>query len=152
MPSWILPGREYDHQRTSESLIWQTWLLSEDVAQTLSDLVADIPNLIVAPQFPVWFVPEHDEHEDEDDGDDPEMIVELKVEKSQEEGGVGVGNTSMASTVPERDAKSVIVDFVILHLKAVAQPQSDPEWRITTANIGLLVEVKRFASTPIYPP
>jgi hypothetical protein len=126
-------------------------------AQTLSDLVADVPNLIVAPQFPVWFVPTHDVHENEEDGDDPEeMIGGLPEEQDDpvneaddEEVGYGAGDVSFASTVPEKDANQVVVDFAILHLMAVAQPQRMVRyggWRITGANIGLLVEVKRFAS------
>lgn len=123
--------------------------------QTLSDLVADVPNLIVAPQFPVWFVPMIDDNEDENDGDDPEEIVQPPEGPDQDEDdeavGVGAGNISFASTIPEKKAEQVVVDFVILNLMAVAQPQPELKtryggWRITAASVGLLVEVKRFVS------
>ncbi|KAG1723818.1 hypothetical protein EDD22DRAFT_853904 [Suillus occidentalis] len=148
----------------------------------------DVPNLIVAPQFPVWYVPTKDDHEDdhededdgdededdgdeddgdeddgdededdgdedEDDGDDPEEIDLLppgsSPEDEDEEFGCRAGDVSFASTVPEKDAEQVLVDFSILHLQAAAQPQQMDRyggWRITEVNIGLLVEVKRSAS------
>ncbi|KAG1720479.1 hypothetical protein EDB19DRAFT_1964633 [Suillus lakei] len=174
-PSWILPGQvinpvmkdkailetslTYSHTFNSRNIEFPWYALW---AQTLSDLVADIPNLIVAPQFPVWFVPIHDEHEDEDDGNDPKEIIQLPEEQPKgpeqnapgnqaddKEVGCGVGDVSFASTVPEKDADQVVVDFVILHLMAVAQPQRRVHyggWRITAVNIGLLVEVKWFVS------
>ncbi|KAG2363224.1 hypothetical protein BDR07DRAFT_1483940 [Suillus spraguei] len=130
--------------------------------QTLSDMVADVPNLIVAPQFPVWVVPGAADEEDENDGDNPEEIVQMKEqpeEAAQEgssdqtddekEGENEVGNISFASTVPQKDAKGVLVDFAILNLMAVAQPLHTERyggWRITAASVGLLIEVKRFPS------
>ncbi|KAG2129093.1 hypothetical protein DEU56DRAFT_915217 [Suillus clintonianus] len=177
MPSWILPGRENDPVMRYKTILETSFAYSRTFnprnieyywyslwAQTLSDLVADMSNLIVVPQFPVWFVPEDDDHEDEEDGDDPEEIVrkdpdskEMEASPRQadgddeEEGGGGAGNVSVAFTIPEKDAEGVIVDFAIVHLKAVAQPQPKYRiryggWRITEANIGLLVEVKRFVS------
>ncbi|KAG2039224.1 hypothetical protein BDR03DRAFT_952258 [Suillus americanus] len=62
---------------------------------------------------------------------------------------IGMGDISFASTVPEKNARGVLVDFAILNLTAVAQPlQRDRYggWRITAASVGLLVEVKRFPS------
>ncbi|KAG2037012.1 hypothetical protein BDR03DRAFT_958283 [Suillus americanus] len=138
--------------------------------QTLLDLVAGVPNLIVAPQFPVWIVEHNDQLEGADDGDDPAEVEELERtaqgEKAvvrgmqvpgnnvEEEFGdyepeVGVGDISFASTVPEKAAKSVLVDFAVVGLTAV--PQSGEKlryggWRITAATSCLLVEVKRFAS------
>jgi hypothetical protein len=172
VPSWILPGRVINpvmkHKVILEtSLAFSRTFNSRNIefhwyamwVQTLSDLVADVPNLVVAPQFPIWFVPTHDVDETEDDGDDPEEIIGwLPVEQDDpvneaddDEVGYGAGDVSFASTVPEKDAHQVVVDFAILHLMAVAQPQRNLKdryggWRITEANIGLLVEVKRFAS------
>jgi hypothetical protein len=168
-PSWILPGRVINPAMKHKAILETSFAFSRTFnsrniefhwyalwAQTLSDLVADVPNLIVAPQFPVWFVPMQDDHEDEDDGDDPEEIVQPPEEQNapgkqadDEEFGCGVGDVSFASTVPEKNANQVVVDFAILHLMAVAQPQQMVRyggWRIAEANIGLLVEVKRFAS------
>ncbi|KAG1885033.1 hypothetical protein F4604DRAFT_1729131 [Suillus subluteus] len=175
--SWILPGRVNNpliryktiletslafsrtlNPRNVEFLWYPLW------DQTLSDLVADVSNLIVAPQFPVWFVPV-DDPEGENDGDDPEEILVHPFEREDsdsesaasenqddhEQFGIGAGDISFTSTVPEKDAASVIVDFVILHVTAVAQPQPVLKaryggWRITAASVGLLVEVKRFCS------
>jgi hypothetical protein len=167
-PSWVLPGRVINPVTKHKAILETSFAFSRTFnsrniefhwyalwAQTLSDLVADVPNLIVAPQFPVWFVPMHDDdHEDEDDGDDPEEIVlelpnALGNQANHEEVGCGAGDVSFASTVPEKDANQVVVDFAVLHLMAVAQPQQKARyggWRITEANIGLLVELKRFAS------
>ncbi|KAG1855808.1 hypothetical protein C8R48DRAFT_719373 [Suillus tomentosus] len=138
--------------------------------QILYELVADIPNLVLAPQFPVWFVPDDDDgdgddDEDENDGDDPEEIISQPPEEQptkeapenqdnpneDDDEAAAAGDISFASTVPQKDAEEVIVDFVILHLKAVAQPQPELKtryggWRITAASVGLLVEVKRFPS------
>jgi hypothetical protein len=126
--------------------------------------VADVPNLIVAPQFPVWITRDYvNEHEDADDGDDPEEIKEIEGEeqddaaKSQvpgnepEEGDyeVGAGDISFASTVPEKEAVGVLVDFAILGVGAVPQPNEKLRyggWRITSESVCLLVELKRFAS------
>jgi hypothetical protein len=175
MPPWILPGRRNNtvmrYKATLETSlafsrthnprnIEYFWYPLWD--QTLSDLVADVPNLIVASQFPLWFVPANDDHEDENDGDDPEEIVipveEQEAQRSRtikdeddEDGDleIGVGDISFASTVPEKDARGVLVDFAILNLNAVAQPMQRGRyggWRITAASVGLLVEVKRFPS------
>ncbi|KAG1864338.1 hypothetical protein F4604DRAFT_1905365 [Suillus subluteus] len=137
--------------------------------QTLFDLVAGVPNLIVAPQFPVWIVKHNDQVEDADDGDDPDEVEELEriaqgeqavaggmqvpsidvEELGDHEPEIGAGDISFASTVPEKDASSVLVDFAVVSLTAV--PRSEEKlryggWRITAANTCLLVEVKRFAS------
>ncbi|KAG2037019.1 hypothetical protein BDR03DRAFT_982567 [Suillus americanus] len=144
--------------RNLEILWYPLW------CQTLFDLVADVPNLIVAPQFPVWITRQHDDElEDADDGDDLEEIKEIVREEQDaaaktqvpgnepEEGDyeVGAGDISFASTVPEKDAEGVLVDFAILSLGAVPQPKEKLRyggWRITEANICLFVELKRFAS------
>ncbi|KAG1872383.1 hypothetical protein DFJ58DRAFT_761246 [Suillus subalutaceus] len=134
--------------------------------QTLFDLVADVPNLIVAPQFPVWIVKHNDQLEGADDGDDPEEVEERVAQgeedvaavvqilgNNEEEGDhepdSEVGNISFASTVPEKNAESVLVDFAIVGLTAVPQPEQKSRyggWRITAASPCLLVEVKRFVS------
>jgi hypothetical protein len=164
--SWILPGRAINPVTKHKAILEKSFAFSRTFnprniefhwyalwGQILSDLVADVPNLIVAPQFPVWFVQMEDDHEDEDDGDDPEEIDQLpprnSPEADDEEFGCAAGDVSFASTVPEKDADEVVVDFAILHLMAVAQPQQKVRyggWRITEANIGLLVELKRFTS------
>ncbi|KAG2052485.1 hypothetical protein BDR06DRAFT_957788 [Suillus hirtellus] len=138
--------------------------------QTLFNLVADEPNLIIAPQFPVWIVEHNDRLEGADDGDDPAEVEEIKqtLEGDQavacgiqvpgddikedvgdHEPDSEVGDISFAPTVPEKDARSVLVDFAVVSLTAV--PRSEERlryggWRITAANTCLLVEVKRFAS------
>jgi hypothetical protein len=137
--------------------------------QTLFDLVAGVPHLIVAPQFPVWIIEHNDQFEGADDGDDPAEVEEemtaqgeqavaggmqvpgnnVEEEVGDHDSGVGAGDISFASTVPEKAAKSVLVDFAVASLTAV--PQSEDKfryggWRITAANTCLLVEVKRFAS------
>ncbi|KAG2361280.1 hypothetical protein BDR07DRAFT_1334713 [Suillus spraguei] len=143
--------------------------------QTLFDLVADVPDVIVAPQFPVWIVKHDDQLEGADDGDDPEEVEEKSAqgeedvasnqvpgnnEETQEREGEGeqegdfepdtsIGNISFTPTVPEKDARSVLVDFAIVHLTAVPQREEKPRyggWRITAADACLLVEVKRFVS------
>lgn len=138
--------------------------------QILFDLVADVPNLIVAPQFPVWIVKQNDQLEGANDGDDPEEVEERvaqgasegvaagtqvpannqeELEEGDHEPDSEVGNMSFASTVPEKDAGSVLVDFGIVHLTAVPQAQEKLRyggWRITAASACLLVEVKRFVS------
>ncbi|KAG1820676.1 hypothetical protein EV424DRAFT_1347059 [Suillus variegatus] len=144
--------------------------------QILYELVADIPNLVLTPQFPVWFVPDDDDgdgddDEDENDGDDPEEIIlqppeeqptkeapenqDNPNEDDDEATGAAAGDISFASTVPQKDAEEVIVDFVILHLKAVAQPQPELKtryggWRITAASVGLLVEVNDLVKQAAY--
>ncbi|KAG2047933.1 hypothetical protein BDR06DRAFT_1024769 [Suillus hirtellus] len=120
--------------------------------QILYELVADIPNLVLAPQFPVWFVPDDDDgdgddDEDENDGDDPEEIISQPPEEQPTKeapenqdnpnedddeaaaAAAAAGDISFASTVPQKDAEEVIVDFVILHLKTVAQPQPELKTR-----------------------
>jgi hypothetical protein len=136
--------------RNLEILWYPLW------CQTLFDLVASVPNLIVAPQFPVWIIRHHDyEHEDADDGDDPEEIKEIEGEEEhnepeeEEDYEVGAGDISFTSTVPEKKAEGVLVDFAILSLRALPQPKEKLRyggWRITGASVCLLVELKRFVS------
>ncbi|KAG2744211.1 hypothetical protein P692DRAFT_20744482 [Suillus brevipes Sb2] len=135
--------------RNLEFLWYPLW------CQTLFDLAASVPNLIVAPQFPVWIIRHHDnEHEDANEGDDPEEIEEIQGEEQHnepEEGDYedGAGDISFASTVPEKKAEGVLVDFAILSLRAVPQPKEKLRyggWRITGASVCLLVELKRFVS------
>lgn len=187
-PSWALPGRVINPVAKDKTILETSFAFSRTFnsrniefhwyalwAQILSDLVADVPNLIVVPQFPVWYVPtkdddddddddeddgdedddedDDDDDEDEGDGDDPEEIDLLppgsSPEDEDEEFGCGAGDVSFASTVPQKDAEQVLADFSILHLKAAAQPQQMDRyggWAITEVNIGLLVEVKRSAS------
>ncbi|KAG1891731.1 uncharacterized protein F5891DRAFT_1210963 [Suillus fuscotomentosus] len=118
-------------------------------AQTLSDLVAKAPKLIVAPQFPIWFVDNHASQESLDEGDDPEDIVETAQKKQDDLGTIEVENGAVnssflsKSTVPEKDAKEVVVDFAIIHL---TPQKDDEEWKIAEASVELLVEVKRSVS------
>ncbi|OJA13685.1 hypothetical protein AZE42_05531 [Rhizopogon vesiculosus] len=187
MTSWILPGRENAPAMRYKAMLQRSFAFSRTVNprnlefhwyplwhQTLSDLVADVPNLIVAPQYPVWFVPQDDEeHEDgsndqqdnkdddeddednnnkddddDDDDDDDEGANDDEEDDEDEDDDVGeLAEVSFALTVPEKDAKGVLVDFAIINVSG--QPHEGEEsryggWRITGANIGLLVEVKRF--------
>ncbi|KAG1727176.1 uncharacterized protein EDB91DRAFT_895839 [Suillus paluster] len=165
MPSWCLPGRENDPVMERKAILQKSLAFSRTFnsrnlefywyplwAQTLSDLVADVPNLLVAPQFPAWFVPEDDQQEDEDDGDDPEevdMHESLDAEESAVTRDDDVGELSFASTAPEQHARGVLVDFAILKVSAEPQQRQNIRyggWRITGANVGLFVEVKRFVS------
>ncbi|KAG2362607.1 hypothetical protein BDR07DRAFT_1011984 [Suillus spraguei] len=145
MPSWILPGHRDNtvmrhktiletslafsrthNSRNTEYFWYPLW------DQTLSDLVSDIPNLIVAPQFSLWYAPIDDDVEDVDEGEDE---------------GEGEDDISLASTIPGKGARGAIVDFAILNLTAIAEPPQGHHyrgWRITAATVGLLVEVKRF--------
>jgi hypothetical protein len=62
---------------------------------TLFVLVENVPNLIVAPQFPLWFVMQNDQLEGADDGDDPEEVDERAVQ-GEEDVAAGIqvtGNT-----------------------------------------------------------
>ncbi|KAG2123920.1 hypothetical protein BD769DRAFT_1776654 [Suillus cothurnatus] len=162
---------------------------------TLFVLVENVPNLIVASQFPLWFVKQNDQLEGADDGDDPEEVderavqgeedvaagiqvtgaddgdgpeeVEERTVQGEEDAAAGiqvlsnneeegdhepdlleVGDISFASTVPEKNAESVLVDFTIVRLTAVPQPEKSRYggWRITARSPCLLVEVKRFVS------
>jgi len=118
-------------------------------------------------QFPLWFVKQNDQLEGADDGDGPEEVEERAVQgeedaaagiqvlsNNEEEGDhepdlLEVGDISFASTVPEKNAESVLVDFTIVRLTAVPQPEEKSRyggWRITAASPCLLVEVKRFVS------
>jgi len=143
--------------------------------QTLSDMVSDVPNVIVAPQYPIWFVPQDDEvgnederdkdddkeYEDDGSGGDPEEVpIVSEGELLPGEGtavleddndGEDMGEVSFALTVPEKDARGVIVDFAVINLGGVPLKQPGGKmryggWRITAANIGLLVEIKSFVS------
>lgn len=60
-----------------------------------------------------------------------------------------LADASFASTLPEKYAKSVVVDFAIINLRGVPLKKQKicyGGWRITQADIDLLVEVKRFVS------
>ncbi|KAG2037779.1 hypothetical protein BDR03DRAFT_1010394 [Suillus americanus] len=48
-----------------------------------------VPNLIVAPQFPVWIVKHNDQLEDADDGDDPEEVEE-RAAQGEEDVAAGI--------------------------------------------------------------
>ena len=181
MPSWILPGRSNARITRYKAILEKSFAFSQTCNprnleyhwyptwnQVLSDLVIDVPNLIVAPQYPIWFVPQNDEEngdasdpeetEDDEDISDPEQIQDdgdnggaddpEEMVVSDDEDHV-MADVSFASTLPEKGAKSAIVDFAIIHLTAVPQPKHTTRyngWRITQANVGLLVEVKKFAS------
>ncbi|OAX34399.1 hypothetical protein K503DRAFT_774595 [Rhizopogon vinicolor AM-OR11-026] len=181
MHSWILPGRRDAPKMRYKAILERSLAFSRTCNprnleyqwyplwdQTLDDLVTDVSNLIVAPQYPVWFVPQDDEEveeeeegegEDEDDGrgGDPEEIITSIGESNPEEStaledddaGEEVADVSFASTMQEKSTKSVLVDFVIINVNGVPRRQKNSRyggWRITRANVGLLVEVKRFVS------
>src|SRR5258705_347386 len=114
MPSWILPGRKdvpttrykailgtsfaFSYKFNPRNLEYHWYPLWD---QTLSDMVWDVPNLIVAPQYPVWFVPQDDEDGGEDEGvtdddkeyegdgsgGDPEEVPMMNREESRPAGG-----------------------------------------------------------------
>jgi hypothetical protein len=98
--------------------------------------------------------------EDENDGDDPEEIQSppqdegrgvSEVPSEDDDQGNGASDISFASTIAEKHPEGVIVDFAILKLTAVTQPQPESKsryggWRITATSVGLLVEVEWFAS------
>ncbi|KAG1720481.1 hypothetical protein EDB19DRAFT_1964635 [Suillus lakei] len=148
MTSWILPGRVNNPVMRYKAILETSLAFSRTFNsrniefpwyalwnQTLCDLVADVPNLIVTPQFPVCIAAQC------------KAVASKKPDDNEDEGGAG--DISFASTVAEKHADSVVVDFVILNL--TAQPQSGWKsryggWRIAAASVDLLVEVKRFAS------
>lgn len=178
MSSWLLPGRKNDAMMRYKVILQQSFAFSVIFnsrnmeyywypvwGQTLSDLAADIPNLIVGPQYPVWFVPEDaeddqgDECDDNNVADDPEevKIRESNTEESpshdiDDELGESEGGEleiSFACTVPEKDARTALVDFAVIHVNGLPHPQQKSRyggWRITAAEVSLLVEVKKFAS------
>ncbi|KAG2133613.1 uncharacterized protein EDB93DRAFT_1254827 [Suillus bovinus] len=124
-------------------------------AQTFSDLVANAPKLIVAPQFPIWFVDNHGSQQSQDDSEDdgPEDMVEIAQTKQDDSGAIeaesGAVDSSVLSklTVPQRKANQVVVDFAIIHL--MPQQEDDGEWEIAEASVVLLVEVKRSVSRSV---
>ncbi|OJA17118.1 hypothetical protein AZE42_02598 [Rhizopogon vesiculosus] len=186
MPSWTLPGRKDAPNMRYKAILETSFAFSYTFNprnleyhwyplwnQTLSDMVSDVPNVIVAPQYPIWFVPQDDEDGDEDErdkdddmeyeddgsGGDPEEIHIMSGESLSKEStvleadnmGEDVAEVSFALTVPEKDARGVIVDFSVINLSGVPLKQPGGKmryggWRITAANIGLLVEVKSFVS------
>lgn len=171
MTLWLLPGRRQNPVKPYSATLQHSLGYSRTFnprnleyhwyplwSQTLSDLIADIPNLIVAPQFPLWFVPSDDDYvmvEEEEDGDDPEEVetgtaqsTPTSLSPNDDEDSIHEG-ISVAPTVPEPNAKGPLVDFAILHV--MAEPESKDKkryegWRITQVNVGLLVEIKRYAS------
>ncbi|KAG1790037.1 hypothetical protein EV424DRAFT_1549898 [Suillus variegatus] len=171
MTLWLLPGRRQNPVKPYSATLQHSLGYSRTFnprnleyhwyplwSQTLSDLIADIPNLIVAPQFPLWFVPSDDDYvmvEEEEDGDDPEEVETdaaqsppTSLSPNDDEDSIHEG-ISVAPTVPEPNAKGPLVDFAILHV--MAEPESKDKkryegWRITQVNVGLLVEIKRYAS------
>ncbi|KAJ8579486.1 hypothetical protein M405DRAFT_886440 [Rhizopogon salebrosus TDB-379] len=182
MSPWVLPGRKSNPVRQYKSILQKSFAYSRTFNprniefywypvwdQTLSDLVSDVANLVVAPQFPVWFVPQDDQdsedevNEDDDgDGDDPEEVETHNPNTKNSAPAAGnstfsgdddagefeAGNISFASTVPQNNARSAIADFAIIHVTGQRQPKLKNRyggWRITGAKVGLLVEVKRFA-------
>lgn len=106
-------------------------------------MVSDVPNLIVASQYPVWFVPQDDddgvedddkEYEDDGCGGDPEEVLMARGESRPEGGAVleddqtgeELAEVSFALTMLEKDARGVVVDFSIINLCGVPlnQPRS----------------------------
>ncbi|KAJ8588100.1 hypothetical protein M405DRAFT_882378 [Rhizopogon salebrosus TDB-379] len=239
MPSWILPGRKNDPVIRYKAILEKSFAYSYSFnprnleyhwyplwGQTLSDLVADIPNLMVASQYPAWFVP-HDDQEDQNDGsdnsddrdhvdhgddeepgeviprddkedknvvddelegvipqddrenasdddDEPEEVISEEGEtqipnasglpgdneevEDNEEGELDLEEEnlelSFALTVPEKKARSVLVDFAIIHVSGEPhshQPDHYGGWKITEANAGLFLEVKRSVSRSLEP-
>lgn len=173
MASWNLPGRNNDPVMRYKAILDTYFAFSRTLnprniecpwyplwTQTLSDLVAGIPNVIVAPQYAIWFMPVDVDPEDENDGDDPEEIQSppqdegrgvSEVPSEDDDQGNGASDISFASTIAEKHPEGVIVDFAILKLTAVTQPQPESKsryggWRITATSVGLLVEVEWFAS------
>jgi hypothetical protein len=157
IPPWILPGRENDPVSRYKATLQKSFAFSRTFNprniefywypvwdQILTNLVSDVANLIVAPQFPAWFVPE-DDQEDVDgkdgdgDGDDPEEVEkhdmnaenrdtiaiarDSALPRDDDAGEFEAGNISFASTIPQNDAKSVIVDFTIVHVTGQRQPK-----------------------------
>lgn len=187
MPSWILPGRRNDSVMQCKAILAQSLAYSYKFnrrnieyywypiwGQTLCDLVADVPNLMVASQYPAWFVPQDDQMDEEDrdcdngdgkddegarDEDDPEEVIPEEPEARvpniggssgvDDEGEFDKNDLSFALTIPERKAKSVLVDFAIINVSGETYQKQKSRyggWRITGLNAGLFVEVKRSAS------
>ncbi|KAG1895731.1 uncharacterized protein F5891DRAFT_1193916 [Suillus fuscotomentosus] len=111
-----------------------------------------MPNLIVVPQFSVWIIEHNDQLEGTDDGDDPEEVEDLEktaqgehtvaegmqvldnnINDEDHEPEVGEGDISFRSTLLKKDARSVLMDFTIVHLTAVSQPEEKyiSLWRVT---------------------
>ncbi|KAG1768022.1 hypothetical protein EV702DRAFT_1282455 [Suillus placidus] len=147
--AWTLPGHINNPVLQKKAILETSYAFSRTLnprnvefswyplwGQTLCDLVADVPDLIVAAQFPVWVVHEdNDAQEAQDDGDNPEEVEEEEVAK-----------VVVVKDQREQHAVGIVVDFAILSLTAVPEAREKLRyggWRITTVNVGLLVEVKR---------
>ncbi|KAG1894056.1 uncharacterized protein F5891DRAFT_1063703 [Suillus fuscotomentosus] len=123
----------------------------------LSNLVRKTPNLIVFPQFPLWFIPSDDdgEVEEAEDGDNLEEMDAVEphqapapISPADDDDFIDEG-VSLASTTAEPKARGVLVDFAIISVKAGKESQHKERyggWRITGVDVGLLVEIKRSAS------
>ncbi|OAX32971.1 hypothetical protein K503DRAFT_776109, partial [Rhizopogon vinicolor AM-OR11-026] len=179
MPSWTLPGCKNAPNMRYKAILETSFAFSYTFNprnleyhwyplwnQTLSDIVSNVPNVIIAPQYPIWFVPQDDEvgnederdkdddkeYEDDGSGGDPEEVPIMSGGESlpgesiavieDDNDGEDMAEVSFALTVPEKDARGVIVDFAVINLGGMRYGG----WRITAANIGLLVEVKSFVS------
>ena len=177
MPPWILPGRENDPVSRYKATLQKSFAFSRMFNprniefywypvwdQILTNLVSDIANLIVAPQFPAWFVPEDDQEDvdgkdgdGDEDEDDPEEVEKRNMNtencdptatagnsalpRDDDAGEFEPGNISFASTIPQNDAKSVIVDFAVVHVTG----QRQPKLKIVTEDGRLLAPKSGFS-------
>lgn len=112
--------------------------------QVLTDLTEQFDNMIVIPQFPLWFIPEDDDSDsdEEESGDnDPDDIDELDLigqkdedEQDSERGDVGddmdAGNvtTDSVGTISGSDVAELFPDFVILHVLGKSLPANHPQF------------------------
>ena len=109
--------------------------------QVLTDLTEEFTNMIVVPQFPLWYIPEEDEaavvEVDDDDSIDGMDLFrqrdpdEQDIEAKEAEEDTEVGNTTTGSvgTIAGTDAAELIPDFVILHLRAEKLPANHARFK-----------------------
>lgn len=149
------------NSRNLEGLWYGPW------CQVLSDLVDHFNNLIVIPQFPMWFTPgddESEESEDEqgsagDDIDEMDLFVEERDHDEQDvehrelhQNETDIGNTTSDSigTLADGTAAELFPDFAVIHLLAKRLPQGHPRFRslggikITHECCPIVVENKKF--------
>jgi hypothetical protein len=129
-------------------------------ALTLKDLMQPFDNLLVVPQYPLWFA--YDDAEPLADSDD-DGIDELDMFREERDGDEeevnGEANTSWVdeglstdsmTTVPDGNAPQLFPDFIILHFLAKHLPLGHPRFQhlaglqITHECCPLVAENKSF--------
>jgi hypothetical protein len=134
--------------------------------QVLSDLVEEFDNMVVIPQFPLWFIPGDEEPDESDDAPatDDESLDELDCfraipdEWDEDERHIKRKDldliaditTDSIGTLPGSNVAELFPDFAIVHLLAKRLPQGHPHFKrlhgiqITHECCPVVVENKKF--------